>query len=298
MKLTVAALALVLLAVACESERSQEAAGDAAATSQSAPASPAVGLAERQAAVDRAAYMQTQGRPPTPVPPSVSLGDTSIAMIIRTGHAQVEVENVQRAVTAVRQIASQLGGYVANTSYQGGRDQIRSATLELKIPAARYEQAVAQLDQIGEVESVNTNAQDVGEEYVDLTARVANARRLEQRLTQLLAARTGNLEQVLAVERELARVRGEIEQIEGRLRYLRTRAAMSTLVVNVHEREPLHGRLGDNPIIEALRRAWRNFVEFVAALIASLGVVIPLGLIGLAGWYGYRRWRARYRRPA
>jgi aminopeptidase N len=243
----------------------------------------------------RAAATRQQEGQPIPIPPSVSLGDTSIAMIIRTGHAQVRVDDVQQAVTTVRQLASQLGGYVANTSYQGGRDQIRSATLELKIPAARYEQAVAQLDRIGEVESVNTTAEDVGEEYVDLTARVANARRLEQRLTQLLASRTGTLEHVLTVERELARVRGEIEQIEGRLRYLRTRAAMSTLVVTVHEPEPLHGRLGQNPIIEALRRAWRNFVEFIAAIIASLGVVIPLGLIGLAGWYGYRRWRARYR---
>jgi hypothetical protein len=287
-------LALALLAVACDRDRSQEAVGDAAATSQSAPASPEGFTGKDELAMRRAATRQQEGQP-VPIPPSVSLGDTSIAMIIRTGQAQVRVDDVQRAVIAVRQLATQHGGYVANTSYQGGRDQIRSATLELKIPAARYEQVVAQLDRIGEVESVNTTAEDVGEEYVDLTARVANSRRLEQRLTQLLATRTGNLEQVLAVERELARVRGEIEQIEGRLRYLRTRAAMSTLVVTVHEPEPLHGRLGQNPIIEALRRAWRNFVEFIAALIASLGVLIPLGLIGLAGWYGYRKWRARYR---
>jgi hypothetical protein len=293
----VVGVTVVVLLGCDQGQRSQEAVGDAAASSGAAPASPTTGgFAKDELAMRRAATTLQSGQP-IPIPPSVSLGDTSIAMIIRTGHAQVRVDDVQQAITAVRQLASQLGGYVANTSYQGGRDQIRSATLELKIPAARYEQAVAQLNQIGEVESVNTTAEDVGEEYVDLTARVANARRLEQRLTQLLASRTGTLEHVLAVERELARVRGEIEQIEGRLRYLRTRAAMSTLVVTVHEPEPLHGRLGQNPIIEALRRAWRNFVEFIAALIASLGVVIPLGLLGLAGWYGYRKWRARYRRP-
>ncbi|HEX6251730.1 MAG TPA: DUF4349 domain-containing protein, partial [Gemmatimonadaceae bacterium] len=115
-------------------------------------------------------------------------------------------------------------------------------------------------------------------------------RRLEERLLALLTSRTGKLEEVLAVERELARVRGEIEQIEGRLRYLRTRAAMSTLTVTVHEPEPmLGGAPGDNPFAEALRRAWRNFIGMLAALIAALGVVLPLGLLGAAAWYGGRR---------
>ena len=107
------------------------------------------------------------------------------------------------AIIKVRQLATQLGGYVANSSISGGRDQVRSATLELKIPAARYDQAVGGLGEIGKVESVNTNVEDVGEEYVDITARVTNAKRLEERLVNLLATRTGKLEDVLAVEREL-----------------------------------------------------------------------------------------------
>jgi hypothetical protein len=127
---------------------------------------------------------------------------------------------------------------------------------------------------------------------------VANARRLEERLIALLATRTGRLEDVLAVERELARVREEIERHEGRLRYLRTRAAVSTLTVNLHEPRPIVGEYpGANVIGNAFRQAWRNFVGFLAGFIASLGILIPVGLLALAGWLVLRPiWRFRRRR--
>ena len=127
---------------------------------------------------------------------------------------------------------------------------------------------------------------------MDVTARVTNARRLEERLITLLSTRTGKLDDVLHVERELARVREEIERYEGRLRYLGSRVATSTLTVTVHEPAPIIGNApGANPISRALRRAWQNFVGLIAALIASLGVVIPLALVGLAAWGAYRHWK-------
>jgi hypothetical protein len=214
------------------------------------------------------------------------------SMVIRTGQAFIEVEKVDPAVLKIRQLAAQVGGYIANSSISGGRDQIRQATLELKIPAPRYDQAVGSLSTIGKVETVNSTAQDVGEEFVDVTARVSNARRLEERLITLLSTRTGKLDEVLRVERELARVREEIERYEGRLRYLSTRVATSTLTITVHEPAPILGNTpGENPIAAAVRRAWKNFVALIAGLIASLGVVIPLALLGLAGLMGYRRWK-------
>lgn len=221
-------------------------------------------------------------------------GQVAPSMLIRTGSASIEVDKLDPAIIKVRQLAAQLGGYVANSSISGGRDQVRSATLELKIPATRYDQAIGGLNGIGRVEAVNTNVEDVGEEFVDVTARVTNAKRLEERLVGLLATRTGKLEDVLAVERELARVREEIERYEGRLRFLRTRAAVSTLSVTVHEPAPLLGQTpGENPITGAIRQAWRNFVGFVAWGIASLGVLVPVGAIAVAGWYAYRRIRSR-----
>ncbi|MBA2459386.1 MAG: DUF4349 domain-containing protein [Gemmatimonadales bacterium] len=203
--------------------------------------------------------------------------DPASGMIVRTGSASIELDSLGPGLGALRALALRLGGYVANTSVQGGREQIRSATLEIKVPADRFEDLTAGLDPLGRVEFVNVSAQDVGEEFVDLSARAANARRLEERLIDVLGTRTGKLQDVLSVERELARVREEIERLDGRMRYLKSRAALSTLSVTLHEPPPI---VGDNPgrsiVSEAFRRAWRNFVTVLAAAIASLGYVVPV----------------------
>ena len=215
-------------------------------------------------------------------------------MIIRTGTASVQVDSLDVAVQRVRQLAQRVGGVIANSSLQGGRDQVRTATLEVKVAAARFDDLVTGLAPFGKVESVNVTAEEVGEEYVDVNARVANARRLEARLVDLLATRTGKLSDVLTVERELARVREEIERYEGRLRYLESHSAVSTLAVTMHEPFPLlAGQPATNPIAEAFRQAWRNFVALTAVVIASLGVLVPLAGVAALGWVGYRRVRRR-----
>ncbi|MGE0555392.1 MAG: DUF4349 domain-containing protein, partial [Gemmatimonadales bacterium] len=139
-----------------------------------------------------------------------------------------------------------------------------------------------------------TSSQDVGEEYVDIEARIGNARRLEERLVIMLATRTGKLEEALAVERELARVRESIERLEGRLRYLGARVAESTITIELYEPAPLVGNPGSNVMVEALRQSWRNFVEVTAAGIAMLGGLLPVGLVlGLIGFGVRRRWQRR-----
>jgi hypothetical protein len=255
-----------------------------------------VAIANETRAVNGAVAALSQEAPP--FEPDLLQGVTAATaaptMVIRVGQAFIEVDKVDPAVLKIRQLAAQVGGYITNSSISGGRDQIRQATLELKIPAPKYDQAVGNLSTIGKVETVNSNAQDVGEEFVDVTARVNNSRRLEERLLSLLATRTGKLDEVLRVERELARVREEIERYEGRLRYLTARVAMSTLTITVHERAPILGNSpGENPIAAALRRAWKNFIALLAGSIAALGVAIPLAMVGLLGWVGYRRWKRK-----
>ena len=288
--MAVVAAAFVLLACNGGKERNESAPG-LTGSADRGTATLASGEAPKMMAAQKAPFA-----PPSPQSDQVTTAGAAAeiapSMLIRTGSASIEVDKLDPAILKVRQVAAQLGGYIANSSIVGGRDQVRSATLEVKIPAAKYDQAVGALGGIGKVESVNTSVEDVGEEFVDINARVANAKRLEERLVNLLATRTGKLEDVLAVERELARVREEIERSEGRIRYLKTRAAISTLSVTVHEPMPILGQNpGDNPIVGAFKQAWRNFVGFVAWLIASLGVLIPLGVVLGGGWYAYRRVR-------
>ena len=230
-----------------------------------------------------------------PQMPRAGVADSAAPrMLIRSGDASVEVESLEPAVVRLRAYTERLGGFVANTTYQGGRDRTREASLELRIPAERFEAMQSVLDSVGEVEWLNVAVQDVGEEYVDLAARTANAKRLETRLVELLATRTGKLEDVLAVERELARVREEIERYEGRLRFLRTRVATSTLTVRLHEPPPIIAGTGGTGVIgEAFRQAWRNFVSAIAALIAWSGVLIPLLAVSAGVWLAVRAFRRR-----
>jgi uncharacterized protein DUF4349 len=219
--------------------------------------------------------------------------DSGERLIVRTGQASIEVDSLEPAIAELRRVAQRVGGFIADAAVQSGRSQVRSATLQLKVPASRFDDLTEGLRPLGRLQFVNVAAEDVSEEFVDLTARVANAHRLEERLVELLRTRTGKLQDVLTVERELARVREEIERMEGRVRFLRASAQLSTLSVNLYEPAPLVASApGRSPIAEAFKTAWRNFVGVIAGIIASLGLVVPV--LGL-GWLAVVLAR-RYRR--
>jgi Domain of unknown function (DUF4349) len=217
--------------------------------------------------------------------------DPATRLIIRTGQASIEVDSLEPAMAALRRVAQRAGGFVADASVQSGRNQLRQATLELKVPSNRFDEVTEGLRPIGRLEFVNVGAEDVSEEFVDLTARVANGHRLEDRLVEMLRTRTGKLADVLSVERELARVREEIERMEGRLRFLQASAQLSTLSVSLHEPVPIVASHGPGPIVEAFREAWRNFVGLLAGAIASLGYLVPVFGGGWAVVTWARRWK-------
>jgi hypothetical protein len=283
---------LVLVTAVAGCRQSTAAPHDEASRGQPAPAVAA--MAVRRATQLRSVAFTASSDSAGAAPREATTAGAASAtpMIIRTGEASIEVGAVDEAVGHVRELARSVGGYVANSSAQTGADNVKSATIQIKVPVERFDQVLTGLAPLGKVESVNVTAQDVGEEYVDVEARVANSRRLEDRLIALLATRTGKLKDVLNVEQELSRVRGEIEQAEGRMRYLRVHAAVSTLDITVHEHAAvLADTPGEHPLRDAAHQAWRNFVGLIAACIASLGVILPLGVLIAVLWFGVRRLR-------
>lgn len=287
------AVAVLTLLAACSTDAVKEEEGLQRQLARQDAPSPATMPAEKSSAAGFA--MADASNVARPLPSPSALAGLENAMIIRTGNASIEIDSLETAIAAARALAARVGGYVANTAIQSGRAQYRGATIEIKLPAGQFDAALDGLSPLGKVEAVNVTAEDVGEEFTDLSARAANAHRLEARLIELIATRTGKLSDVLEIERELARVREEIERMEGRMRFLKSRAAISTLNLNLHEPTPIVGDQGSWGVLySAARQAWRNFVSLIAATIASLGVVIPVGLV-LAGMIvlAKRTWRRR-----
>jgi hypothetical protein len=207
------------------------------------------------------------------------------AMLVRTATITIRVDSLERAIERARALARQMGGVLGGAEISTGEQSQRSASLELRIPSDRFDEALTGVSPLGTVEHSTTGAEDVGEEFVDMGARVVNGHRIEERLLNLLATRAGKLSDVLMLERELARVRGEIERAEGRRRYLGRRAAMSTITLALHEPLPILQRdPGEHPIRDAVVAMWRNFTGLVAFGVASLGYVVPLVLLGFVGY--------------
>ena len=287
------ALLLSLLALPACGNR-LEAPRDAVASKEMAGAPASLPVASDMAVAARVAESPAEAQG-NAVPNAAQDPAYQSPMIIRTGQASVEVDSLEIGMGQVQALAQRLGGYIANSQMQLGGGQYRAATLEVKVPAGRWDELIGGITPLGTVEYVNVGAQDVGEEFTDVSARVANSRKLEGRLIELLGTRTGKLSDVLEIERELARVREEIERMEGRLRYLKAHVATSTLSITVHEPAPVIADGGSGGVIgEAFRQAWRNFVSFIAGFIASLGTLVPLGALALVGlWLLRKVWQGR-----
>jgi hypothetical protein len=222
--------------------------------------------------------------------------------LIRQGGIEIEVTDLEKAAEAVKQAVQQAGGYLAgerSSEAGGGR---RNVGLTCRIPAAQLDAVIARVRGLGRVTDVNLTTSDVTEQYFDLETRLANQKRLEQRLLELLARQAKDLGDILEVERELARVRTEIETLEGRKRLWDNQINFSTLQVTLNEPRPAFA--GDEggtwrTLANAFRQASDNFVFAIAGLIAFAGGALPVvGAAVFVGWLAVRLWRRRRRRSA
>lgn len=219
-------------------------------------------------------------------------------MIIKTAELLCEVENFEAAAGRMRALAEESGGYLVSAQTSVRDDNRKSGMLTLRVPADKFETTLAGLKKlVKKVETENLSGNDVTEEFYDLTARLENKRRAEQRFLEIL--KTANkTSEILEVEQALVNVREEIERLEGRKRYLSDQVALSTITVRLFEPRPLI-TTGRDSFWGKLKRGFENglagFGDVLSGTITFVIAVLPLvPLFWLAGW-GIRKWYRSFR---
>jgi hypothetical protein len=157
-------------------------------------------------------------------------------MLIRTASLRMRVEQVREAHEEVARIAQEAKGYVADTTLSGEAGPM-SASITIRVPAEGLDSVIDRITALGKLLHKQISTQEVTEEYVDLSSRRRNLEREEEQLLDLLK-RAGKVKDLLEVEQTLARVRGQVETISGRMRYLENRVALSTVQVQLQGPEP------------------------------------------------------------
>jgi len=156
--------------------------------------------------------------------PTSSAGEVAAVrgpLLIYTAQVTIAVFEVNNSLNAVEALGRDLGGFMAR------RDD---ASITIRVPATRFDEAVRRIEKIGDMLHRNVLAEDVTEEFRDLEVQLKGARAVHDRLTQLLAKAT-KVEESIAIEKELDRVTLQIDRLEGRMKYLKDRAAYSTITV-------------------------------------------------------------------
>lgn len=155
--------------------------------------------------------------------------------LIRTAEVTIEVKDARQTAETMTSEVKKLGGYVGDSTEELDALGVRTVTLQLRVPASRFDDLMKTISNLGTVLRRHVGTEDVTEEYVDVESRLRNLKRTEERLLEHLS-KTARLADTLAVEKELSRVRMEIEQLEGRMRYLKHNIAFSTVTVTCKEK--------------------------------------------------------------
>lgn len=214
--------------------------------------------------------------------------------IIYTARLSLVVEEFDGVAEQVEKLASSHGGFVANSNLQGSSGSPRHGSWTIRIPVRQYGTFLEAAKSIGEFQSLTTESQEVTAEFYDVLARIANKQRQEKRLIELLEEATGKLEEVLKVEEQLARVREEIERMQGRMRVLKDLTSFSTITLSIQEikgyQPPAAPTFGNRiartweGTLTALLETGQNLVLFVVAVgpwlvILSIPVILFIALI-------------------
>ncbi len=162
---------------------------------------------------------------PSPVDMTI---DSSSRLIIKSGTIYMTMDNIFSSVSDIIRYTEENDGFVLNSEITE-RDDIPSGRITIQVPSENFDEAMEYFRSIAKkVTNESISGRDVTEEYTDLDARLRNLEATEEQLLEIME-RSGEVSDVLEVQRELSSTREEIERTKGRMQYLEQRTKMSTI---------------------------------------------------------------------
>lgn len=193
------------------------------------PASAPTGLARA------ASPSESQGQATSETPPASTPSATTGRKIIYNAGVDLVTEDLNVLEAGLNRLVTAQKAYVADSDRSGSAGVSRHGSWKVRVPVENYDAFLRGAVGLGELVSIKADSQDVSEEFYDLDARQTAKKVEETRLLKHLSDSTGKLDEILAVERELSRVRIEIERMQGRLRAIANLTSLATVTITARE---------------------------------------------------------------
>jgi len=172
-----------------------------------------------------------------PNPAEASVPALANRKLIRNANVELEIVSFDDAVEKITEFANEERGYVATTSSEKQANGKLKGEIVVKVLPENLDHFLQKLRGIGQLKNQTLGTEDVTKAYFDTDARLKNARVMEQRLIDMLKTKTGKVSDLLQVEKELGRVREEIEKMQGELKYWDSQVQFATVTISLAEKD-------------------------------------------------------------
>ena len=212
-------------------------ASDEVASNMTSASTPAISSPDATAPVGSATD-STGGSPiPAPSAPAAAPAAVDDRKLIRNAQLDLEVKSFQAAMDQITAQTKAAGGYVDTSNSQKGGNGKLQGTVVVKVLPQNLDDFLLKLRDLGQVQNQSVSTDDVTKDYFDTQARLVNSQKMELQLQDLLKRENGKVSDLLAVERELARVRGDIEQMQGQLKLYDFQVQYATITIQMKEKD-------------------------------------------------------------
>jgi len=222
-----------------------------------------------------------------PVEEAAAAEDFPDRKLIKEGHIEFETQNIEATRKQIMDAVQQYKGYISADNEYKSPGRI-SNTLSVRVPSAQFDNFLNDATKgVQHFDSKNINVQDVTEEFLDITARIKTKKELESRYLELLKM-AKSVSEMMEIERQLSDLRGQIESIEGRLKYLEKSVAFSTLNISFYKNIPNSAAFASK-FKTGFRNGWENLIWFGIGLVN----IWPFVLLIIGIVIAFRRWKRK-----